>query len=207
MRCATVCAVVIGAAMSASAAAAQPAKVGAQAPAFAGTDTKGRTHSLADYRGRWVVLEWHNNGCPYVKKHYGSGNMQTLQREWTAKGVVWFTVISSAPGMQGHVTGAQADAFTRSSKAAPTATLLDPTGEIGRRYDARTTPHMFVVNPQGRLVYSGAIDDRPSTDPADVTVATNYVSAALTEAMAGKPVTKPSTRPYGCSVKYADRGR
>lgn len=205
MRCASVCAAVVGTVMAA--AAVEPAKVGSPAPAFVGTDTKGRTHSLAGYRGRWIVLEWHNSGCPYVRKHYGSGNMQTLQREWTAKGVVWLTIISSAPGMQGHVTGAQADAFTRESKAAPTATLLDPTGDIGRRYDARTTPHMFVVDPQGRLIYSGAIDDRPSTDPADVPTATNYVSAALAEAMAGNPVTKPSTRPYGCSVKYADRSR
>jgi hypothetical protein len=179
------------------------AVVGAPAPAFTGIDTKGRTHTLAEFRGKWVVLEWHNNGCPYVKKHYGSDNMQRLQRTWTARGVVWLTVISSAPGMQGYVTAADADAFAAQANAAPTAILLDPRGEIGHLYDARTTPEMYVVNPQGTLIYSGAIDDKPSTNPADIATAANYVSAALTEAMAGKPVTRPATRPYGCSVKYA----
>jgi hypothetical protein len=207
MRRATICTAIIGITFVARGAAVQPAKVGEPAPAFAGRDTKGRMHSLSGCKGRWVVLEWHNSGCPYVRKHYGTGNMQKLQRTWTAKGVVWLTVISSAPGMQGHVTGPEADAFTRAAKAAPTATILDPAGVIGRDYDARTTPHMFVINPQGRLVYSGAIDDRPSTDPADVPGGVDYVSKALTEAMAGRPVSRPSTRPYGCSVKYADRGR
>jgi hypothetical protein len=179
------------------------ARIGELAPAFTSRDTKGRTRSLAEFKGRWVVLEWHNNGCPYVRKHYGSGGMQTLQREWTAKGVVWLTVISSAPGAQGYVTAAEADRFALESKAAPTAILLDPKGELGHLYEAKTTPHMFVINPQAVLIYNGAIDNRPSTDPADMDGATNYVSAALTEAMAGKPVTTPTTRPYGCSVKYA----
>jgi peroxiredoxin len=203
MRHATTWAVALALVLVAGPFIAHAANVGGPAPAFTGVDTKGKTHKLAEFRGKWVVLEWHNNGCPYVKKHYGSGNMQALQREWTGKGVVWLTVISSAPGMQGFVTAAEADAYAAQSKAAPTAILLDPKGEIGRLYDARTTPHMYVVNPQGVLIYNGAIDNKPSTNPADVVTATNHVSAALTEAMAGKPVTTPTTRPYGCSVKYA----
>jgi peroxiredoxin len=203
MRHATVWAVALPLILVAGPFIAHAANVGGQAPAFTGTDTKGKTHTLAGLRGKWVVLEWHNNGCPYVRKHYGSGNMQALQRAWTDRGVVWLTVISSAPGMQGFVTAAEADAYAAQSKAVPTAILLDPGGEIGRLYDARTTPQTYVVNPQGVLIYSGAIDNKPSTNPADVATATNYVSAALTEAMAGKPVTTPTTRPYGCSVKYA----
>jgi hypothetical protein len=179
------------------------ARVGDPAPAFTATDTKGRSRTLAEFKDRWVVLEWHNNGCPYVRRHYGTGNMQRLQKEWTGKGVAWLTVISSAPGMQGYVTAAGADQFAASSNAAPTAILLDPKGDLGHLYEAKTTPHMFVINPQGVLVYNGAIDDRPSTDPADLDGATNYVSAALREGMAGKPVTIPATRPYGCSIKYA----
>jgi hypothetical protein len=149
------------------------------------------------------VLEWHNQGCPYVKKHYDSGNMQKLQKEWTAKGVVWLTVISSAPGLQGYVTPAEADAYVKEKDAAPTAVLLDPTGTMGRAYDAKVSPHMFIIDPKGTLIYNGAIDDKPTTDLADVPVARNYVSAALTEAMAGKPVSMPTSRPYGCTVKYA----
>jgi len=179
------------------------AKVGDPAPAFTGTDTKGKVHALSDFKGRFVVLEWHNQGCPYVKKHYGSGNMQRLQKEWTAKGVVWLTVISSAPNTQGHVTAEQADAYVREQQAAPTAVLLDPSGEIGRAYGAKTTPQMVVIDPAGRLIYDGAIDDKPTTDVADVATAQNYVSAALTAAMAGKPVGTSATKPYGCSVKYA----
>jgi len=203
MRHATIRAVALALTLAAVSFIANAATVGAPAPAFTGVDTKGKTHTLAGLRGKWVVLEWHNNGCPYVKKHYGSGNMQRLQREWTGKGVVWLTVISSAPGMQGFVTAAEADAYAAQSNAAPTAILLDPKGDIGHLYEARTTPQMFVVNPQGVLIYNGAIDDKPSTDQADIPAATNYVSAALTQAMAGKAVTAPATRPYGCSVKYA----
>jgi peroxiredoxin len=178
------------------------AKVGDPAPAFTGKDTKGQSHALAGFKGKFVVLEWHNQGCPYVKKHYSSGNMQKLQKEWTAKGVVWLTVISSAPGLQGHVTAAQADAYVKEQGAAPTAVLLDPSGEIGRLYDAKTTPHMFVIDPNGTLIYNGAIDDKPTTDTADIATAQNYLSAALADAMAGKPVTTAATKPYGCSVKY-----
>ena len=205
MRRTTVAALAIVTALVAGPRAIGAARVGDQAPGFSATDTKGKVHTLAELKGKWVVLEWHNNGCPYVRKYYGSGNMQQQQRAWTAKGVVWLTVISSAPGMQGHVTPAQADAFAAESKAAPTAILLDPHGDLGHLYEAKTTPHMFVINPQGRLIYNGAIDNRPSTDPADIDGATSYVAAALTEGMAGQPITTPATRPYGCAVKYATR--
>jgi peroxiredoxin len=178
------------------------ARVGDPASPFTGKDTKGQTVSLSDYKGKFVVLEWHNQGCPYVKKHYGSGNMQNLQKEWTAKGVVWLTVISSAPGLQGHVTAEQADAYAKERGASPTAIILDPGGEIGRLYDAKTTPHMFVIDPSGTLIYNGAIDDKPTTDTADIATAQNYVSIALQQAMAGKAVTTAATKPYGCAVKY-----
>jgi peroxiredoxin len=181
---------------------AQAARVGEPAPDFTGTDSHGKTVRLADLKGKFVVLEWHNDGCPYVGKHYGSGNMQRLQREWTGKGVVWLTVISSAEGQQGYVTADQADVYFKEKNAAQSAVLLDPKGTIGRLYDARTTPHMFVIDPKGTLIYNGAIDDKPTTDRADIADATNYVSAALTEAMSGKPVTRSTSRPYGCSVKY-----
>ncbi len=183
------------------------AKVGDLAPQFTAKDTRGRIYRLADLKDRWVVLEWHNQGCPYVKKHYDSGNMQRLQQTWTAKGVVWLTVISSGPGMQGHVTAEEADAYVKAQKAEPTAVLLDPDGDLGHLYDALTTPHMFVINPRGVLIYNGAIDDKPSTDQSDVAGAFNFVSAALVEAMAGRPVSKPTSRPYGCSVKYASPGK
>ena len=182
-------------------------KVGQPAPAFAAADNQGREHKLSDYKGRFVVLEWHNQGCPYVQKQYKSGNMQKLQREWTAKGVVWLTVISSAPGKQGYLTPEESRAYVKQTNAAPTDVLLDPTGAVGMLYSAKTTPHMFIIDPQGVLIYDGAIDDKPTTDLADVAAATNYVSAALTEAMAGKPVTTPVSRPYGCSVKYAAPGQ
>jgi len=181
----------------------QASRVGAPAPDFKGTDTKGTVHSLSDFQGKWIVLEWHNEGCPYVKKHYGGQNMQKLQQEWTSKGVVWLTVLSSAEGQQGHMAAAQADAYFTAQKAAQTAVLLDASGEIGRLYDAKTTPHMFVVNPEGVLVYNGAIDDKPTSDLADLAGATNFVSAALAEGMAGKSVTTATSRPYGCGIKYA----
>jgi hypothetical protein len=161
-------------------------------------------HSLAEYAGKDVVLEWHNNGCPFVRKHYLSGNMQKLQKAWTARGVVWLTVISSAPGQQGYVTADQENAYLKQMNAAPTAALLDPTGKLGHLYDAKTSPHMFIINPSGILIYNGAIDDQPTPDPASVPGATNYVSQALAEAMAGKSLSVPTSRPYGCSVKYAD---
>jgi peroxiredoxin len=179
------------------------ARVGEPAPDFTVKDSKGRQHRLADYKGKVVVLEWHNQGCPYVKKQYDSGNMQRLQKDWTAKGVVWLTVISSAPGLQGYVTPAEADAYVQQKNAAPSAVLLDPTGVMGRAYDAKTSPHMFVIDKEGRLAYNGAIDDKPTTDLADVPGAKNYVSEALTAVFAGQPVPTTTTKPYGCSVKYA----
>lgn len=182
------------------------AKVGQAAPDFTASASNGKTIHLADYHGKYVVLEWHNNGCPYVGKHYRSGNMQKLQKEWTAKGVIWFTILSSAPGKQGYATASEENDYLTKMQASPTAALLDPSGEIGHLYDAKTSPQMVVINPEGILIYSGAIDDKPTTDLEDVRTATNYVVQALEESMAGKPVETPTTRPYGCSVKYADSG-
>ena len=179
------------------------ARVGAAAPNFVGTDSNGKTHQLRDYQGKVVVLEWHNQGCPYTKKHYESGNMQRLQKEWTAKGVVWLTVISSAPGEQGYVTAAQENDYLKKMNSTPTAVLLDPTGVIGHQYEAKTTPHMYIVDAKGALVYEGGIDDKATSDPSDIPGATNFVAAALKEVAAGKAVSTPVTRPYGCSVKYA----
>jgi len=178
-------------------------KPGDAAPAFAGTDSNGKTQTLEQYRGRYVVLEWANQGCPYEQKHYKSGNMEALQKQWTAKGVVWLSVISSGPGKQGYVTPAEENEYLAIMHAAPTAAILDPDGKIGRLYEAKTTPHMFVIDPQGKLIYEGAIDDQPSPDPATLQGAKNYVSAALEESMAGKSVSVPGTHSYGCSVKYA----
>jgi peroxiredoxin len=183
---------------------AQTVRVGSPAPSFTATDSQGRTQTLNQYRGKYVVLEWHNQGCPYTRKHYVSGNMQNLQKEWTAKGVVWFTVISSAPGTQGYVTPPQENAYLAQMHAAPTSVLLDPDGKVGQLYNAKTTPQMFVIDPQGKVVYDGAIDDKPTTDPDDIRGADNYVTDALTAAMAGKPIATSYTRSYGCSIKYRD---
>ena len=189
---------------AALAAPAWAARVGEKAPAFTATDSNGLKHALSEYAGKDVVLEWHNNGCPFVRKHYDSGNMQKLQKEWTARGVVWLTVISSAPGKQGYLTADEENAYLKRMNAAPTAVLLDPAGNLGHLYDAKTSPHMFLIDPSGTLIYNGALDDQPTPDPASVAGAKNYVSQALAEAMAGKPVSMPTSRPYGCSVKYAD---
>ncbi|HYA97955.1 MAG TPA: thioredoxin family protein [Methylomirabilota bacterium] len=184
------------------AAAAFAARVGEPAPDFTATDSNGKTHHLADYKGKFVVLEWHNQGCPYTKKHYVSGNMQRLQKEWTAKGVVWFTVISSAPGTQGYVTAPEENEYLKKMNAVPTAVLLDPDGTLGHLYDAKTTPQMYIIDPGGTLIYNGAIDDHATPDPSDIPNSKNYVSAALQEALSGKKVSDQATRPYGCSVKY-----
>jgi peroxiredoxin len=178
------------------------AKVGKPAPAFSATDTEDRTRSLDEFKGQFVVLEWFNDECPFVRKHYDSSNMQRLQTEWTERGVVWLTVASSAPGKQGYRTPEQARAIVMKREAAPTALLLDPDGTVGKRYGAKTTPHLFIINPEGRVIYAGAIDDRPSPDPADLQGATNYVNQALQEATAGQPVSVAETQSYGCSVKY-----
>ncbi len=194
----------LAAALFALSAGAQTARVGAPAPGFTATDSHGQTHTLDQYRGKYVVLEWHNQGCPYTHKHYVSGNMQALQKEWRAKGVIWFTVISSAPGKQGYVTDSEENAYLARMHADPTAVLMDPQGKLGMLYDAKTTPEMYVIDPEGKLIYEGAIDNRPTPDVEDIRGADNYLSDALSEAMAGKSVTTPSTRPYGCSVKYPD---
>jgi hypothetical protein len=195
------CAAAVAALLS-SLAAAQALRVGAPAPAFTATDSRGQTEALAQYRGKFVVLEWHNQGCPFTRKHYISGNMQALQKQWTDKGVVWFTVISSAPGQQGYVTPSQENAYLEQMHAVPTAVLMDPDGTLGRLYNAKTTPQMIVIDPAGNVICDGAIDDRPTPDPEDVRGARNYVSDALTAAMAGRPVAAPFTRSYGCSIKY-----
>ena len=176
--------------------------VGQPAPEFSGTDSNAIEHSLAQYRGKFVVLEWTNDGCPYVGKHYGTGNMQALQKKYGDQGVVWLSIISSAPGRQGYADGARANKLTQDRDAAPSAVLLDPDGIIGQLYGAKTTPHMFVIDPEGTLLYMGGIDSIPTANWDDVPRAENYVSAALDEALTGNPVSKAVTRPYGCSVKY-----
>ncbi|HEY7365962.1 MAG TPA: redoxin domain-containing protein [Methylomirabilota bacterium] len=178
------------------------ATVGQPAPPFTASATNGANVSLVDHRGKIVVLEWTNHECPYVRKHYETGNMQALQKAARGKDVVWLSVISSAPGEQGHVTATQADELTRMRQAAPTAVLLDPRGTVGRLYDAKVTPHMYVIDAKGVLMYAGAIDDRPTTRRADVQTAQNYVRVALEAVMAGQPVKTPVTRAYGCTVKY-----
>lgn len=181
------------------------AQPGQAAPAFSLKDIHGRTHTLADYKDQLVVLEWFNPECPFVKKHYGPGNMQDLQKEFTAKGVKWLVVNSSAEGKQGHCTPDIAESQIKEKGMAPTAFLLDHDGTVGRAYGAKTTPHMFVIDGKGTLVYNGAIDDNPSPKPEDARTAHNHVRAALEELLAGKAVTKASTQPYGCGVKYADK--
>jgi alkyl hydroperoxide reductase subunit AhpC len=179
------------------------AKVGEPAPDFTASSTKGTPVSLDAYKGKVVVLEWTNHECPYVRKHYESGNMQALQRDATGQGVIWLTLISSAKGEQGFVSAAQADELTTTRKAAPTAVLLDEKGSVGHLYGATNTPHMYVVDKTGMLVYAGAIDDRPTTRRSDVQGANNYVRAALDSVATGQPVKTPVTRAYGCTVKYS----
>ncbi len=176
--------------------------VGEPAPAFSLPDTNGGQEALSALKGKYVVLECVNFECPFVGKHYGSGNMQKLQKIYTGKGVVWLSINSSAPGKQGALDATKANALVKDKGAAPTAFLLDSEGAVGQAYGAKTTPHMFIIDPSGKLIYNGAIDDRPSTDKADIGPARNYVQAALDEALAGKPVTTTSSQPYGCSVKY-----
>ena len=185
-----------------AAASAQPT-LGRPAPDFRVQDFNGQMRSLSDFRGKTVVLEWTNDGCPYVGKHYNSGNMQRLQKEATAQGVEWLTIISSAPGFQGYLTAPQAKAWKAKVGAHSSDVLLDADGKVGRAYEAKATPHMFVIDKAGTLVYMGGIDDRPYADPASLKGATNYVEAALSDLKAGRAVATPVTRPYGCSVKYA----
>lgn len=178
-------------------------EIGQPAPAFELTDTAGQTHRLSDFAGRKVVLEWTNHECPFVKKHYESGNMQQQQRSAAEEhGAVWLTIISSKPGAQGHVSPDRADELTESRDAAPAAVLLDEPGDVGRLYGAQVTPHMYIIDEGGTLVYMGGIDSNPSADPADIPDATQYVVAALDDLAAGRAVAEPVTRPYGCTIKY-----
>jgi peroxiredoxin len=191
-------------ASAASAATAAPAAtVGQAAPAFTVRDTAGKFVSLADFKGKTVVLEWVNPGCPYVQKHYSSANMQGTQKDAAAQGVVWLSVNSTAPEHSDYKAPAAMAQWMQQQKATATATLMDADGQLGRAYGARTTPHLYIVDGKGALVYAGSIDNKPSANPADTATATNHVKVALGELQAGKPVSVPSTRPYGCSVKYA----
>src|SRR2546422_1642480 len=173
-----------------------PPPVGSGAPDFSLTDAKGKTHSLSQYKGKYVVLEWFNPECPFVKKHYGGGNMQKLQEQYTGKGVVWLTIDSNAPGFEGNLTPEQAEKKMSEWKTHQTALLLDPEGKAGRAYGAKNTPHMFVINPEGKVIYEGAIDSKASPNPADIPSSTNYVKVALDESLAGKAVTTANTKPY-----------
>ncbi len=193
----------VAAGVAAAPALAEP-QIGKAAPNFRITDADGRAVSLSDFRGKTVVLEWNNPECPFVRKHYESGNMQKTQAAAAAAGAVWLTINSSAEGKQGHMTPAQAKALAAAQQSRRTAYLLDPKGVLGRGYGARTTPHMYVIDPRGTLAYMGGIDDRPTKDKADIDGARNHVLAALSELKAGKPVSVPTSRPYGCAVKYAD---
>jgi hypothetical protein len=177
-------------------------EVGAPAPAFVAHDSAGKPVALSQLRGKTVVLEWTNNGCPFVGHMYSSGVMQRLQHQAASDGVVWLSVISSAPGHQGYLTGPGVAAWKKKVSAEPANVILDPSGALGRAFDARTTPDMFVIDRQGRLVYAGAIDDKVSTDPADAKSAHNYVAMALSDLKAGRPVSPAQTHSYGCSVKY-----
>ena len=179
------------------------AAVAAPAPGFTAMNADGKAVSLSSLRGKTVVLEWTNSGCPYVGKHYGSANMQTLQKEARAQGVVWLSVISSAPGQQGYKSGSEAKAWAKQAGASPSDILLDPKGDLGRLYGAKTTPDMRIINARGELVYEGAIDDKPTANAADLKTAKNFVRAALGEIKAGKAVSVKYAKPYGCSVKYA----
>lgn len=178
------------------------AVVGSPAPDFTLSDTQGAAHRLADLAGKPVVLEWTNPDCPFVKKHYGSKNMQGLQAKYVAQGVVWLTVSSSAPGKQGHYGAEEWNRIRADQGSAATALLLDPDGQVGLAYGAKTTPHLFVIDAAGTLVYDGAIDDKPSTDVADIPGARPYLAEALDAVLAGVPVPTAKTTPYGCSVKY-----
>ena len=197
----TLSALVLTGALASGGADAAP-EIGAQAPDFSVVDTAGDTWTREGLAGKRVILEWTNHDCPYVVKHYDSGNMQALQKEATAAGYVWLSVISSASGKQGHVSPAEADDLTDRRGAAPSAVLLDTSGDMGRAYDAKTTPHLYVIDANGTLVYMGGIDDQPTTNQADIAGARTFVRLAMADLAAGEAVATPVTRPYGCSVKY-----
>lgn len=186
-----------------SAQAEETAELGKPAPDFKLSDMNGKEITLSQFKGKTVVLEWLNYGCPFVKKHYGASNMQKLQSTYVAKGVVWISINSSAPGKEGYMSAAEALTATAEHNAHPTTVALDPEGTVGKIYGARTTPHMFIVDKNGILAYAGAIDDQPSANPDTIAEAKNYVAAALDELLAGKAVSVASSDPYGCGVKYA----
>lgn len=177
--------------------------VGAAAPAFEATDSNGKPIKLSDYSGKYVVLEWSNFGCPYVQKHYNSGNMQALQKKYTGKGVEWLTVFSSAEGRQGSYAAEKLNKLAKEKHMASSELIIDSQGKLGRLYGATNTPDMVVIDPSGNVIYSGAIDNMPTPDPEDIKTAKNYVAAALDEAMAGRPVSVKTSRPYGCAIKYS----
>jgi peroxiredoxin len=195
-------AAVLGFAATFSLPAGAQVKTGETAPAFSLPDTSGNTQSLEAAKGKFIVLEWINHDCPFVMKHYGSGNMQNLQAELTGKGVVWYSIASSAEGKQGHYDAAKWNELSAEKGSKASAVLLDPNGEVGKAYGAQTTPHMFLINPEGKIVYQGAIDSNPSPDPKDISGSTNYVRQAFEQASSGQEVSAPSTKAYGCSVKY-----
>ncbi len=195
---------VLAAVLAAALPALAAVSVGQAAPAFSATDTGGKTVSLADFKGRHVVLEWVNPGCPFVQKHYDSANLPATQKAATGKGVVWLAINSTHAGASDYLAPAALAGWMKDKAAAPTATLMDADGRIGRAYGARTTPHLYVIDPQGKLVYAGAIDSKPTANQADIRTATNYVQQALGESLAGKPVSVAQTQAYGCSIKYAD---
>src|SRR5437763_14907197 len=176
--------------------------VGSAAPDFSVPDTSGKTQSLSHYKGKYVVLEWFNPECPFVKKHYGSGNMQKLQGDYTGKGIVWLTIDSNAAGTEGNLSPDQAQKIMTSWKTHQTALLLDPESKVAKLYGAKNTPNMVVINPEGKIVYEGAIDSKATPNPADISTSTNYVKAALDESLAGKSVSNPTTKPYGCHITY-----
>src|SRR5437660_9674292 len=176
--------------------------VGAAAPDFSLPDVSGKTHSLSEYKGKYVVLEWFNPECPFVEKHYGGGNMQKLQGEYTGKGVVWLTIDSNAPGTEGNITAEQAQKIMAQWKTKQTALVLDPESKIAKLYGAKNTPDMVIINPEGKIVYEGAIDSKATPNPADIPSSTNYVKSALDESLAGKPVSNAQTKPYGCHITY-----
>ena len=182
----------------------ETAAIGQPAPAWALSDQEGKARTLKDFQGKYVVLEWFNKDCPFVKKHYGSGNMQKLQKWAKEKEVVWLSVISSAEGKQGYLTADQAKGVMKDLKMNSEAILFDGDGKVGKAYGAKTTPHMYIVNPKGILIYNGGIDDKATPSPGDIDSARNHVKEALTEAMAGKEVSVQTSQPYGCSVKYGN---
>ena len=189
-----------------AAAAFAQAVVGQPAPAFSATDATGKAVSLADYKGKHVVLEWVNPSCPFVQKHYNSGNMPATQKAALAKGAVWLTIASTAKDHSEYRQPAELASWMRGKQAASTATVMDEDGRIGRAYGARVTPHMYIVDPQGKLLYAGAIDSKPSSNPADIATATNYITQGIGELSSGKPLSQATTRAYGCSIKYSSAG-